>query len=92
MALNIKDDHALARRLARLTGESMTDAVRIALEERIEREENRRRKASAAELLEFGRRCAARLKGRRPIDHDTLLYDDKGLARRSSIPRRSSRF
>ncbi|MCB0877537.1 MAG: type II toxin-antitoxin system VapB family antitoxin [Thermoleophilia bacterium] len=36
MALNIKNERAvaLARELAELTGESLTDAVRIAIEER----------------------------------------------------------
>lgn len=44
MALSIKDPEAdrLARRLARLTGESITDSVKIALCERLEREERRR--------------------------------------------------
>jgi antitoxin VapB len=40
MALSIKTDKAdrLARELARLTGETMTTAVTVALEERLERE------------------------------------------------------
>ncbi|MEJ0046860.1 MAG: type II toxin-antitoxin system VapB family antitoxin [Rhodospirillales bacterium] len=43
MALSIKAGEAdlLARRLARLTGESMTDAVTVALRERLAREEAR---------------------------------------------------
>jgi antitoxin VapB len=41
MAISIKDPDtdALARRLASLTGEKITDAVRIALQERVDREE-----------------------------------------------------
>lgn len=40
MALSIKTDKAdrLARDLAKLTGETMTEAVTVALEERLERE------------------------------------------------------
>jgi antitoxin VapB len=43
MALSIKtaEADALARRLARLTGESMTEAVTLALRERLSREETR---------------------------------------------------
>jgi antitoxin VapB len=43
MALSIKtvEADALARRLARLTGESMTEAVTLALRERLAREEIR---------------------------------------------------
>jgi antitoxin VapB len=41
MALSIKTDEAdrLARRLAKVTGETMTEAVTVALRERLEREE-----------------------------------------------------
>jgi antitoxin VapB len=44
VALSIKAEEAdlLARRLVRLTGESMTDAVTVALRERLAREESRR--------------------------------------------------
>lgn len=44
MAFSIKADKAdrLARKLARLAGESMTTAVTVAIEERIERLEARR--------------------------------------------------
>ena len=46
MALSIKDletDH-LARRLAQLTGESITQAVHAAIHDRLEREQRRRGK------------------------------------------------
>lgn len=48
MALSIKTEEAdaLARRLVRLTGETMTEAVTIALRERLSREETRRAAAS----------------------------------------------
>jgi antitoxin VapB len=44
MALSIKTDEAdgLARSLARLTGETMTEAVTVALRERLEREQCKR--------------------------------------------------
>ena len=37
-----------------------------------------RAKARAEELLEIGRRCAARLK-EPAMDHADLLYDERGL-------------
>lgn len=60
MALNVKDEEAvrLAGEVAKLTGESKTRAIRVALEERLERlvgeQEWRRRKRSdwLAEFLE----------------------------------------
>jgi antitoxin VapB len=44
MVLSIKDPEAdrLARRLAGLTGESLTEAVKTALRDRLEREQRRR--------------------------------------------------
>lgn len=46
MVLSIKDPEAdrLARRLARLTGESITESLKVALSQRLEREERRRGK------------------------------------------------
>jgi antitoxin VapB len=46
MALSIKTEEAdrLARRLAKLTGETMTAAVTVALRERLAREQERRKK------------------------------------------------
>ena len=48
MALNIKDPdtHALARRLAAATGESLTEAVRQAVAERLTRVERSRVRVS----------------------------------------------
>ena len=83
MSLNIKDPetHNLAQTLARETGESMTRAVAIALQERLARVRRSRKQASkASELLRIGRRCASYLKGA-PVDHASLLYDEKGLPR-----------
>lgn len=83
MSLNIKDPetHKLAQTLARETGESITCAVAIALQERLARVRRLRKQGSKAEeLLRIGRRCASHLRGA-PVDHAALLYDDKGLPR-----------
>jgi len=82
MSLNIKnpETHALAAEIARKTGESMTEAVTVALRERLARLE--RPDALAEDLLAIGKDCAARLKEPwRSIEHGALLYDDLGLPR-----------
>jgi antitoxin VapB len=83
VSLNIKDrkTHKLAQTLAEETGETMTRAVAIALQERLARvRRSRKPGARAAELLRIGRRCASHLKGA-PMDHAALLYDERGLPR-----------
>ncbi len=82
MSWSIAHDEAdkLARELARLTGESLTDAVLNALRERLSRQ---RALGQAArfrdELLEIGRRCAALASAdERPAD-EILGYDRHGL-------------
>lgn len=84
MSLNIKNPeaHRLAQELARLTGESMTEAVTEAVRERLGRLKGERGTDLADRLLEIGRDCAAHLK--EPylsVDHGDLLYDDLGLPR-----------
>lgn len=86
MSLNIKSDeaHAVVRELARLTGESMTQAVTTSVRERLERVRqvhgNPRVRADA--LLEIGRDAAAHLvEPYRSTDHGDLLYDERGLPR-----------
>lgn len=85
MGLNIKNDETclLARDLARLTGETMTGAITIALRERLARERRRRDlDGRVDELLAIGRRCAESLEpGPSAIEHGDLLYDDQGLPR-----------
>ena len=83
MSLNIKNPeaHRLAGELARLTGESLTQAVTEAIRERLERERRRRHAdALSAELLEIGRRCAAHVR-RDTRPHGEFLYDQRGLPR-----------
>ena len=83
MSLNIKNDEAcqLASELARLTGETMTGAVTVALRERLEREKRRRGADSLArELHVIGQRCASLLRPEpSAIEHGDLLYDEQGL-------------
>ncbi|MGH9209286.1 MAG: type II toxin-antitoxin system VapB family antitoxin [Acidimicrobiales bacterium] len=81
MALSIKNPEAdrLARELANTTGESLTDAVVNALQERLERAQ-RQRSAGVGQRL---RRLAAEVQDIRVIDlrhaDDIIGYDDDGL-------------
>lgn len=61
MALSLKHPEAdrLARELAHETGEGLTEAVIVALRERLERTRRSRRLGLAAELLRIGAECAA---------------------------------
>ena len=71
----------LATELARLTGETTTGAITVALRERLEREK-RRRDATvlAQELHAIGQRCAALLApGPAAAEHGQLVYDERGL-------------
>jgi antitoxin VapB len=84
MSLNIKNKeaHRLAQQLAKLTGESMAEAVTKAVRERLERARRERGVKLSDRLLEIGKDCAAHLKEPfRSIDHGHLLYDEKGLPR-----------
>lgn len=82
MPLNIKDKATedAVRALAALTGETVTQAVRRAAEERLRQVRRTRAAGSlAAEILEIGNRCAALpdLDTRSP---DAILgYDEHGL-------------
>ena len=83
MSLNIKNEETcrLAGELARLTGETMTGAITVALRDRLEREKRLRNADELArELHAIGQRCA-RLMGSGPSadDHGDLLYDERGL-------------
>ena len=80
--MNIKNKEAnqLARQLAKLTGESLTLAVTEAVRERLDRVRSEHGVDLAERLLLIGRDCAAHLKEPfRSIDHDDMLYDDRGL-------------
>ena len=71
----------LAAELARLTGETTTGAITVALRERLEREKRSRDATMLAqELHAIGQRCAALLApGPAAVEHGHLLYDERGL-------------
>jgi antitoxin VapB len=84
MSLNIKNPktHTLARELADLTGENVTEAVTVAVRERLERLRRDRGKRLSEQLLAIGKDCAARLREPyRSLDHGEFLYDERGLPR-----------
>ena len=83
MSLNIKNEETcrLASEMARLTGETMTGAITVALRERLEREKHARSvEARVQELRAIADRCA-RLLGPGPsaVEHGDVLYDERGL-------------
>ena len=83
MGLNIKNDETcrLAGELARLTGETMTGAITVALRDRLEREKRLRDvDARVEELVPIGRRCAELMgPGPSAVEHGDMLHDDRGL-------------
>ncbi len=84
MSLNIKNEETnkLVNRLAKLTGESLTEAVTRAVRERLERVRSEQGAGLAERLATIGKDCAAHLKEPfRSAEHGDLLYDDKGLPR-----------
>jgi antitoxin VapB len=81
MAISIKDPETdrLARALAAATGLSLTDAIREALRERLERETHRGRRGVGAEVRRIQERLA-----RLPVldartSDEILGYDDHGV-------------
>lgn len=68
MSLNIKDEetHRLVRELARLTGESQTAAVTIAVQERLDRLQAVGRRRLADRLLAIGKGTAPEREGGLP--------------------------
>lgn len=83
MALNIKvaETDRLARRLAAVTGERITDAVRTALRERLAREERAREAGTRVEAaMAIARAYAAKPIVDRTFD-ESSLYDSAGLPR-----------
>ncbi|CAN5442820.1 type II toxin-antitoxin system VapB family antitoxin [soil metagenome] len=81
MAMNIKNEHTheLARELSELTGQSQTQAVTVALEERIERvRRSRARQGIAEALIAIGRQTAPLLELPPDADHTAWLYDENG--------------
>jgi antitoxin VapB len=84
MALNIRsaETEALAAELARLTGETKTEAVTKAVRDRLERVKRARQRRSLADELDaIGKQCAALpvLDSRAP--DEIVGYDEHGLPR-----------
>jgi antitoxin VapB len=83
MSLNIKNEETcrLAGEMARLTGETMTGAITVALRERLEREKRERSlEARVQELRAIAERCAKLLgPGPSSVEHGDVLYDEWGL-------------
>ncbi|MFL5537686.1 MAG: type II toxin-antitoxin system VapB family antitoxin [Longimicrobiaceae bacterium] len=83
MALNIRHPEAdrLARALARTTGESITDAVLIAIRERLQRETGRGEDAEAVrqEIRRIQRHFASGRVSNPPSADEIIGYDEHGL-------------
>ena len=82
MALSLKDAETdrLAREVARLTGESLTEAVVVSLRERLARKQAVKDNRPLAErLMEIGRRCASRPRLDDRTPDEILGYDENGL-------------
>ncbi len=85
MSLNIKNEEAcrLAAELARLTGETKTGAITVALRERLERERRTRDIEERRRDLRAIAERFAKLMGPGPsaVEHGDFLYDERGLPR-----------
>jgi antitoxin VapB len=82
MALSIKDPEAdrLARELAARTGETLTEAVVVALRERLARQTGRDRAVPLREdLAAIRRRCASLPVIDQRSAEEILGYDEQGL-------------
>ncbi len=83
MALSLKDPETdrLAREVVSLTGETLTDAIRIALTERLERERLRRGESTALaeQLMALGRECAALPDFDTRSPDEIVGYDETGM-------------
>ena len=82
MTLNIKNEETcrMARELADLTGETVTDAITVALRERLERQ--REIAERLKRMREISKRVSSQLKpGPSAIEHGDWLYDERGLPR-----------
>jgi antitoxin VapB len=83
MALNIKNEDtcALVEELAKLTGESKTEAITHAVRDRLERAKHSKKKQGVAQrLLEIGRETAPLIPDwLKSTPHGDLLYDENGL-------------
>ena len=82
MSLNIKSEetHRLVRELADLTGESMTEAVTVAVRERLKKVRHERDHGLIERVRAIVRDTAPRFKEPyRSTPHGDWLYDERGL-------------
>jgi len=82
MSLNLKNPraHELAAELAKITGESLTDAVITSLEQRLSREKQKASGQTTAErILAFCDRLAALSPTTLKSEDHALMYDENGL-------------
>ena len=80
MTLNIEDEETclLASELAELTGETMSQAIAIAVKERLER--RRLVHERLQKMRAISERTAAMLRpGPSAVEHGDFLYDERGL-------------
>ena len=82
MPLNIKDEqtHAMAKELASLTGETLTKAVRHAIQDKITHLNNAHDKEHIADQLEqIALYCAGLPRRSNNTPDEIIGYDDRGL-------------
>jgi antitoxin VapB len=83
MALSLKDPEtdALARQVASLTGETLTEAVRTSLRERLRHEQLKRGEGPELKtaLAEIAARCAALPVLDSRSEDEILGFDDNGI-------------
>jgi antitoxin VapB len=81
MALSIKNPEAdqLARELAAATGETLTDAVLVALRERLDRERQDRRPGIASRLRRLAEDTSSLLVVDRRHPDEIIGYDEDGV-------------
>jgi antitoxin VapB len=85
MPISIKnpESEALIRRLAKLSGESITDAVHHAVAERVQRlEQHDPSEALFEEVTEIALRCARRPAVNNASEDEILGYDEWGIPTR----------
>ena len=85
MGINIKNEESLRliRELAELAGEGQTEAITVAVRERIEK--LRKRKGVAERIMEISRETAPLMKG---FDMDEAMYGENGLYdRETGLPK-----
>ena len=83
MSLKIENEETvqLAHELASLTGETVTEAITVALKERLERVKHERSVEERVQALRAISERTARMlhDGPSAVEHGDLLYDERGL-------------